>query len=180
MLSIFRALRRLVEDLPDVCVVYPPHLDPSVDGPAREQLGGCQRIHLVRQFVDLLLKFRRAADGSIFGIDHGVSFHAQWKVRTVIWDFACEPIPPSVCADLHRLADDLRGSARQGPAHPGVDLIFARAHLSCEFLAQHNGAVDQGAESIDVQGGRRASLLFGLSFGDGLQERQSQLAESHQ
>ena len=29
----------------------------------------------------------------IFGIDHGVSFHAQWKLRTVIWDFGGEPIP---------------------------------------------------------------------------------------
>ena len=46
---------------------------------------------------------RATDDGSIFGIDHGVSFHAQWKLRTVIWDFACEPIPPDVCADLHRL-----------------------------------------------------------------------------
>ena len=52
---------------------------------------------------------RATESGEIFGIDHGVSFHAQWKLRTVIWDFACEPIPPEVCADLHRLADDLRG-----------------------------------------------------------------------
>ena len=51
----------------------------------------------------------RAADGSIFGIDHGVSFHAEWKVRTVIWDFAGEPIAPEVCHDLHRLEADLRG-----------------------------------------------------------------------
>ena len=45
----------------------------------------------------------------IVGIDHGLTFHPSWKLRTVIWDFACEPIPPEVCADLHRLADDLRG-----------------------------------------------------------------------
>jgi uncharacterized repeat protein (TIGR03843 family) len=51
----------------------------------------------------------RAADGTIFGIDHGVSFHSEWKLRTVIWDFAGEPIEPSVCADLHRLADELCG-----------------------------------------------------------------------
>jgi uncharacterized repeat protein (TIGR03843 family) len=51
----------------------------------------------------------RAENGSIFGIDHGVSFHAQWKLRTVIWDFACEPIPPEVCHDLHRLDEELRG-----------------------------------------------------------------------
>jgi uncharacterized repeat protein (TIGR03843 family) len=47
-------------------------------------------------------------DGRIFGIDHGVSFHMQWKLRTVIWDFAGESISPDVCADLHRLAHELR------------------------------------------------------------------------
>jgi hypothetical protein len=45
--------------------------------------------------------------GAIFGIDHGVSFHTQWKLRTVIWEFGGEPIPPDVCADLHRLRDDV-------------------------------------------------------------------------
>ena len=54
----------------------------------------------------------RAADGSIFGIDHGVSFHAQWKLRTVIWDFGGEPIPPDVCADLHRLSRTAAGRLR--------------------------------------------------------------------
>src|SRR4249919_463359 len=52
---------------------------------------------------------RASETGDIFGIDHGVSFHTQWKMRTVIWDFACEPIPPGVCSDLHRLSEDLRG-----------------------------------------------------------------------
>ncbi|HET9728826.1 MAG TPA: SCO1664 family protein [Acidimicrobiia bacterium] len=54
---------------------------------------------------------RALEDGRIFGIDHGVSFHVQWKLRTVIWDFANEPIPPRVCADLHRLADEVNGGA---------------------------------------------------------------------
>jgi uncharacterized repeat protein (TIGR03843 family) len=49
------------------------------------------------------------ADGNIWGVDHGVSFHAQWKLRTVIWDFASEPIPPELCDDLHRVAAQLRG-----------------------------------------------------------------------
>lgn len=56
------------------------------------------------------------ADGRIVGIDHGVSFHAQWKLRTVIWDFAGESIPPDVCADLRRLADALR----DGPGNGGL------------------------------------------------------------
>jgi uncharacterized repeat protein (TIGR03843 family) len=51
----------------------------------------------------------RTSDGRIAGIDHGVAFHAQWKLRTVIWDFAGESIAPEVCADLTRLVDELRG-----------------------------------------------------------------------
>jgi uncharacterized repeat protein (TIGR03843 family) len=53
---------------------------------------------------------RAGHDGSIFGIDHGVSFHAQWKVRTVIWDFAGEPIPPDACAALRSLRQQLDGA----------------------------------------------------------------------
>ncbi len=49
------------------------------------------------------------ADGRVWGVDHGVSFHAQWKVRTVIWDFANQPIPPHLRDDLERVRADLRG-----------------------------------------------------------------------
>lgn len=51
-------------------------------------------------------------DGRIRGIDHGVSFHAQWKLRTVVWDFAGEPIPPALCRDLTALLDALDGELR--------------------------------------------------------------------
>jgi len=45
--------------------------------------------------------------GHLWLIDHGVCFHAQDKLRTVIWDFAGEPIPEALCADLARLRDQL-------------------------------------------------------------------------
>ena len=32
------------------------------------------------------------ADGQLWGIDHGLCFHADPKLRTVIWDFAGEPL----------------------------------------------------------------------------------------
>jgi uncharacterized repeat protein (TIGR03843 family) len=35
-------------------------------------------------------------------IDHGICFHVEDKLRTVIWDFAGEPIPEKLCADLDR------------------------------------------------------------------------------
>ncbi|QZT34177.1 UDP-N-acetylglucosamine 2-epimerase (non-hydrolyzing) [Caldalkalibacillus thermarum TA2.A1] len=47
MRRIFRADRRLVEDHPDIQVVYPVHLNPAVREPAAEILGGHQRIHLI-------------------------------------------------------------------------------------------------------------------------------------
>jgi uncharacterized repeat protein (TIGR03843 family) len=44
-------------------------------------------------------------DGHIWGIDHGVCFHDEPKLRTVIWDFAGEPIPERWRADVARLLD---------------------------------------------------------------------------
>jgi hypothetical protein len=49
--------------------------------------------------------------GRVWLIDHGVSFHAQPKLRTVIWDFAGERIADAVLADLDRFAGLLEGGA---------------------------------------------------------------------
>jgi uncharacterized repeat protein (TIGR03843 family) len=38
--------------------------------------------------------------GKMWIIDHGICFHAQPKLRTVIWDFAGEPIPEELLADV--------------------------------------------------------------------------------
>jgi uncharacterized repeat protein (TIGR03843 family) len=39
----------------------------------------------------------------IIGIDHGLTFHPAWKLRTVIWDFASEPLPPVIVDDVCRV-----------------------------------------------------------------------------
>jgi uncharacterized repeat protein (TIGR03843 family) len=44
-----------------------------------------------------------AGDGAIFAIDNGLSFHVEPKLRTVIWDFAGEPVPEPLLADVRRL-----------------------------------------------------------------------------
>ncbi len=47
-------------------------------------------------------------DDRIYAIDNGLTFHAEPKLRTVIWDFGEEPIPPELQEDLRRvLSDDL-------------------------------------------------------------------------
>ncbi len=43
------------------------------------------------------------ADGRVWGIDHGVCFHEDPKLRTVIWDFAGEAIEAELLADVERL-----------------------------------------------------------------------------
>ena len=42
-------------------------------------------------------------DERLWGIDHGLTFNASEKLRTVIWDYSGLPIPESILADLDRL-----------------------------------------------------------------------------
>jgi hypothetical protein len=55
-----------------------------------------------------------ARDHHIWGIDHGLTFHPHDKLRTVIWDFAGEAVPPDLGADACRLADEIEGSGPLG------------------------------------------------------------------
>ena len=43
-------------------------------------------------------------DDRIYAIDNGLTFHAEPKLRTVIWDFGEEPIAPGLLEDLRRAA----------------------------------------------------------------------------
>ena len=42
------------------------------------------------------------AEDQVWVIDHGLTFHPDPKLRTVIWDFSGEPLPPDLCDDLER------------------------------------------------------------------------------
>ncbi|MBN2549478.1 MAG: SCO1664 family protein [Anaerolineales bacterium] len=47
-------------------------------------------------------------DQRIWLIDHGVCFHAEDKLRTVIWDFVGQPIPDELCAHLAALLEKMQ------------------------------------------------------------------------
>lgn len=49
----------------------------------------------------------QSADGRVWGIDHGLCFAAEFKLRTVIWDFAGETVPDDLLEDLASLADEV-------------------------------------------------------------------------
>lgn len=49
----------------------------------------------------------KAKDGQLWVIDHGLTFHTDFKLRTVIWEFCEEVIPSHLLNDLERLQTQL-------------------------------------------------------------------------
>ena len=72
----------------------------------------------------------------IYAIDHGLTFHAEPKLRTVIWEFAGDDVPAELRDGLRAMAGELRaGAAREALLpllSPGeVDAMARRAsHLA--------------------------------------------------
>ena len=46
-------------------------------------------------------------ESRIWGIDHGLCFHVEGKLRTVMWDFAGEELPAEVLAGCELVADSI-------------------------------------------------------------------------
>lgn len=53
----------------------------------------------------------RGDDGHVWAIDHGVCFHEEPKLRTVIWQYAGSQIPAAQILDLQTLSDRLKSDA---------------------------------------------------------------------
>ncbi len=49
-------------------------------------------------------------NGKIWAIDHGVTFHCDPKLRTVIWDFAGQRIPAALLVDLKKFQSQVCGN----------------------------------------------------------------------
>lgn len=47
MYNMFRAIRRIIDEHPDVRAIYPIHMNPVVREAAQEVLGDCDRIHII-------------------------------------------------------------------------------------------------------------------------------------
>lgn len=46
-----------------------------------------------------------AEDAHLWGIDHGLCFATGRRLRTVMWDYAGEPIPTDLLVDIERVTD---------------------------------------------------------------------------
>ncbi len=49
----------------------------------------------------------RRRSGELVAIDHGLTFHPDDKLRTVLWDFAGQEVPAGLTAALARACDEL-------------------------------------------------------------------------
>ncbi|MXW41663.1 MAG: SCO1664 family protein [Acidimicrobiia bacterium] len=47
-----------------------------------------------------------ATNDKLYAIDNGLSFHNQFKLRTVIWDWAGHLLPDNIAQDISRLLDN--------------------------------------------------------------------------
>jgi uncharacterized repeat protein (TIGR03843 family) len=74
------------------------------------------------------------AEGRLWGIDHGLCFHAQPKLRTVIWDFGGDRVPAGLKADLITLVDHPPAAlaALLNPSEVTATLRRAKAVASLE------------------------------------------------
>jgi uncharacterized repeat protein (TIGR03843 family) len=93
---------------------------------------------------------RELATGRIHGIDHGLTFHAGPKLRTVIWDFAGEEVPDDLAADVERFRRDLDGTLCAPFAdllHP-VELAALRDRVDDLLATRRLPEPDDGYHSV--------------------------------
>lgn len=62
------------------------------------------------------------ADGHVYGVDHGVTFHVEDKLRTVLWQWAGEPLPAEAIDALV----DLRGTLERDLGDRLYELLTRR------------------------------------------------------
>ena len=83
--------------------------------------------------------------GELFGIDHGLCFHEDFKLRTVIWEFGGDPIPRPLLGDVQRLCDD---------GLPDALATLLRPIERDALLARARDVVDLGHFPVDPSGRR--------------------------
>lgn len=66
-------------------------------------------------------------DGLVRGIDHGLCFHEQFKLRTVIWDFAGTPIPSEDLDAVAALVDHVPPEVAELLSAPETRALAGRA-----------------------------------------------------
>ena len=78
------------------------------------------------------------ADDHVWGVDHGVTFHTEPKLRTVMWHFAGMPMPEDLQADVASLGEGLE---HLDPATQSLRDLLTAPEVAA--LAQRAGRVSR-------------------------------------
>ena len=73
-------------------------------------------------------------DGKLWSIDHGLTFHAHTKIRTVIWDFCGQRIPKRLLNRVAKLRDELHEP--DGTLKELVDLLLPEEVIAFEHRVE--------------------------------------------
>jgi len=76
-------------------------------------------------------------DGHRHGVDHGLTFHAEHKLRTVLWGWVGEELTADELEGVERLRDRLDGDLGASLAPLLTDAELAAFATRCERLASH-------------------------------------------
>jgi len=82
----------------------------------------------------------RDRSGGLRGVDHGLTFNLEEKLRTVLWGWAGKRLPGDVVEVLRGLCTDL---SRQGEVHEELSRLLSRAEVS-RTAARVNRLVESG------------------------------------
>ena len=82
---------------------------------------------------------------NIFAIDNGLSFHSDFKLRTVLWDYSGEPLPQCVMSDLKGLLAN--------PASAELDEVLTSVELDAA-LERAELLLESGVFPTDPSGQR--------------------------
>src|SRR5690606_18605731 len=77
-----------------------------------------------------------AADGRLYGIDHGVTFHTEDKLRTLLWGWAGEPLTEEAREVLTRLGKAL---AEDGPLAAALAPLITAAEIDATRARRRRG-----------------------------------------
>jgi uncharacterized repeat protein (TIGR03843 family) len=75
------------------------------------------------------------ADGHRYGVDHGITFHTDHKLRTVLWGWVGEALTDAELSAVRRLGDEVRGALGDRLSELLTDLEIEALARRCERLA---------------------------------------------
>ncbi len=113
------------------------HVDAAADQEVIDLINGGDDILWPIAVLDLVLNnadrkaghILRDEESRLWAIDHGLTFHVEEKLRTVLWGFAGRPIPNDILARLGKAREELAGPlADRFVADLSVDELAALLH----------------------------------------------------